>query len=63
MGEMVGPFFAEVVSTRELREFIPTEFDLMRIQQRAVRAEYYNDDFHAELLRIPDASYDNVGKR
>ena len=50
MGEMVGPFFAEVVSTRELREFIPTEFDLMRIEQRAVRAEYYNDDFHAELL-------------
>jgi len=60
---MVGLFFAEVVSTREVREFVPPEFDVMRIQQWAVRAEYYKDDFHAELLWIPVASYDNVGKR
>ena len=61
-GEMVGLFFADVVSARDLREFILPEFDQMRIPQWAARAEYFADDFHAELLWIPVASYDNVGK-
>ena len=29
---------------------------------RAARAEYFNDNFHAELLWIPVASYDEIGK-
>lgn len=61
-GEMVGMFFADVVSARDMREFILPEFDQMRIPQWAARAEYYADDFHAELLWIPVASYDNIGK-
>ena len=61
-GEMVGLFFADVVSAREMREFILPEFDSMRIPQWAARAEYFKDDFHAELLWIPVASYDNIGK-
>ncbi|MDR1936760.1 MAG: hypothetical protein LBS49_14510, partial [Candidatus Accumulibacter sp.] len=61
-GEMVGLFFADVVSARDMREFILPEFDLMRIPQWAARAEYFNDDFHAELLWIPVASYDLIGK-
>lgn len=61
-GEMVGLFFADVVSARDLREFILPEFDQMRIPQWAARAEYFADDFHAELLWIPVASYDNIGK-
>ena len=61
-GEMVGMFFADVVSARDMREFILPEFDMMRIPQWAARAEYFHDDFHAELLWIPVASYDNIGK-
>jgi hypothetical protein len=61
-GEMVGLFFADVVSPRDLREYILPEFDQMRIPQWAARAEYFADDFHAELLWIPVASYDNIGK-
>lgn len=61
-GEMVGLFFADVISARDLREFILPEFDQMRIPQWAARAEYFADDFHAELLWVPVASYDNIGK-
>jgi hypothetical protein len=61
-GEMVGLFFADVVSARDLREFILPEFDQMRTPQWAARAEYFSDDFHTELLWIPVASYDNIGK-
>lgn len=61
-GEMVGLFFADVVSARDLREFILPEFEAMRIPQWAARAEYFKDDFHAEFLWIPVASYDQIGK-
>jgi hypothetical protein len=61
-GEMVGLFFADVVSARDMREFILPEFDIMRIPQWAARAEYFKDDFHAELLWIPVASYNLIGK-
>lgn len=61
-GEMVGLFFADVVSARDMREFILPEFDTMRIPQWAVRAEYFQGDSHAELLWIPVASYDDIGK-
>ena len=61
-GEMVGLFFADVVSARDMHEYILPEFDTMRIPQWAARAEYFNDDFHAELLWIPVASYDLIGE-
>lgn len=61
-GEMVGLFFADVVSARDMREFILPEFEALRIPQWALRAEYFRDDFHAELLWIPVASYDEIGK-
>ncbi|MFZ4537481.1 DUF1302 family protein [Propionivibrio sp.] len=61
-GEMVGLFFADVVSAREMREFILPGFDLIRIPQWTARAEYFKDDFHAELLWIPVASYNRIGK-
>ena len=61
-GEMVGLFFADVVSARNMREFILPSFDMIRIPQWAARAEYFNDDFHAELLWIPVASYNAIGK-
>ena len=61
-GEMVGLFFADVVSARDLREFILPEFDQMRTPQWAVRAEHFGEDFHLEGLWIPFPSYDDIGR-
>jgi hypothetical protein len=61
-GEMVGLFFADVVSARDMREFILPEFNLLRIPQWAARAEYFKGDFHGELLWIPAPTYDETGK-
>lgn len=61
-GEMVGLFLADVVSARDMREFVLPEFDAMRIPQWAARAEYFAGETHFELLWIPYASYDKVGK-
>lgn len=61
-GEMIGLFFADVVSARDMREFILPDFDMLRVPQWAARAEYFHDDFHAELLWVPVATYDEIGK-
>ena len=61
-GEMVGLLFGDVVSARDLRQFILPKFEILRIPQWAARAEYFKDDFHAELIWIPVPSYDNIGK-
>lgn len=61
-GEMVGLFFADVVSARDMREFILPEFDQLRTPQWAARAEYFVNDIHAELLWIPVATVNNIGK-
>jgi hypothetical protein len=61
-GEMVGLFFADVVSAKDLREFILPSFDILRIPQWAVRAEYSRNDTHVEVLWIPVATLDEIGK-
>lgn len=61
-GEMVGLFFADVVSARNLRSFYLPDFEQMRIPQWAARGEYYWGDTHAELVWIPVPSYDQIGK-
>jgi hypothetical protein len=61
-GEIVGLFFADVVSAKDMREFLLPEFDVLRIPQWAARAEYSGERFHAELLWIPVPSYDKIGK-
>ncbi len=60
-GEMVGLFFADVVSAKDLREFVARDFELIRIPQWAVRAERFAGDLHAELLWIPYVTYDDIG--
>jgi len=60
-GEMVGLFFADVVSAKDMREFILPDFQVLRIPQWAARAEYFKNDFHAEVVWIPFPSYDLVG--
>lgn len=61
-GEMVGLFFADVVSARDMREFILPSFDIMRIPQWAMRAEYTKNNIHAEVLWIPVPTIDESGK-
>ena len=61
-GEMVGLFFADVVSAKDLREFVLPAFDVLRIPQWAVRAEYSKNDLHAEVLWIPVPTLDEIGK-
>lgn len=61
-GEMVGLFFADVVSAKDTREFVLQDFDILRIPQWAVRTEYSKNDFHADLIWIPFASLDKIGK-
>lgn len=61
-GEMVGLFFADVVSARDMREFVLPDFDILRIPQWAIRTEYSKHDFHADLVWIPFASLDEIGR-
>ena len=61
-GEMVGLFFADVVSAKDLRQFVLPDFDMIRTPQWAARAEYFSGDFHAEGVWIPTMTYDDIGK-
>jgi len=61
-GEMVGLFFADVVTAKDLRQFILPDFEILRIPQWTLRAEYFKDDLHAELIWIPVPSYDLIAK-
>jgi len=61
-GDVVGFFVADVVSPRDLREFLLPSFDIIRAPQWAVRAEYFKGDSHLELVWIPYPSFDNIGK-
>ena len=61
-GEMVGLFFADVVSAKDLRDFVLPDFQVMRIPQWAARTEYFDGDFHTEFVWIPFPSYDRLGK-
>jgi hypothetical protein len=61
-GEMVGLFFADVVSAKDTRQWVAQDFDLIRIPQWATRAEYFKGDFHTEAIWIPFPTYDQIGK-
>ncbi|MGE3849444.1 MAG: DUF1302 family protein, partial [Gammaproteobacteria bacterium] len=61
-GEMVGLFFADVVSALDLREFVLPDFEMIRIPQWAARAEYFNGDFHADLIFVPYVTKNELGK-
>jgi hypothetical protein len=61
-GEMVGLFFADVVTAKDLRHFILPSFDIVRIPQWAARAEYFFKESHLELIWIPYTSFDRIGK-
>ncbi len=60
-GEMVGLFFADVVSAKDMRQFVLPEFDMIRIPQWAARVEHFQGDVHSELIWIPYPTYDEIG--
>jgi hypothetical protein len=61
-GEVVGLFFADVVSAKDLRESVATDFDLLRIPQYAARGEYFVGDTHLEAIWIPFPTVNDIGK-
>lgn len=61
-GEVVGLFFADVVSAKDLRESVLQNFDTIRIPQWAARGEYFVGDTHFEAIWIPIATVDEIGK-
>jgi len=61
-GEMVGLFFADVVSARDQRDFILPDFEIIRIPQWALRAERFGDGYHAEMIWLPYPEVDLIGK-
>lgn len=61
-GEMVGLFFADVVSAKDMRDAVLPEFDLIRIPQWAARAEWFQGDSHLELVWLPWPEVDDIGR-
>lgn len=61
-GEVVGLFFADVVSAKDLRESILPDFDVLRIPQWAARAEWFRNDIHVEAIWIPFPTIDRIGR-
>jgi hypothetical protein len=61
-GEMVGLFFADVVSAKDMREFVLPEFEQIRIPQWAARAEWFGENTHVELVWVPAPATDRIGK-
>lgn len=61
-GEMVGLFFADVVSAKDMREFVLPEFSRIRIPQWAARAEWFAGDSHLEFIWLPAPATDKIGK-
>ncbi|HEY9150261.1 MAG TPA: DUF1302 family protein, partial [Gammaproteobacteria bacterium] len=61
-GEMVGLFFADVVSARDMRQFVAQDFELLRIPQWAVRAEHFGESVHLDAIWIPYMTYDEIGR-
>ena len=53
---------ADVVSARDLREFILTDLELLRIPQWAILSEAYWGDFNLQIAAIPVPTFDNNGE-
>jgi hypothetical protein len=61
-GEMVGLFFADVVSATDQRDFVLPDFEIIRIPQWAMRAEYFGEKSHAEIIWLPYPDINKIGK-
>lgn len=61
-GEMVGLFVADVISPRDLRDYLSTDLDPIRRTQWAARLENFTGDWHNEIVWIPVQTYDDIGQ-
>lgn len=61
-GEMVEAFVADVVSAKDMRDFILPDFETIRIPQWAARVEYFGEKSHFEVVWLPYPSVDDIGK-
>lgn len=61
-GEMVGLYVADVVSARDMRDFLQVDTENMRRSQWGLRIEKFAGDWHHELLWVPVQTYDRIGK-
>ncbi|MDB5816009.1 MAG: hypothetical protein JWN23_3126 [Rhodocyclales bacterium] len=61
-GEMVGVFVADVVSPRDMRDFLSTDLENVRRTTWAARFEKFSGDWHSELLWVPVQTYDKIGR-
>jgi hypothetical protein len=60
-GEAVGTFYTDMVNPKDLREFLLPSFDLIRVPQWGVDAEYVRENFHAEVVWLPDLEFNRYG--
>ncbi len=61
-GEMVGLFFADVVSAKDLRQFVLQDFEHIRIPQWALRVERQSQGSHWDMIFLPAPAYDRIGR-
>lgn len=60
-GEAVGLFYADVVNTKDLREYILPDFDFIRIPEWGASGEYTKDKFHTQIVVLPGEEFDRLG--
>jgi len=60
-GDTVGLFVADIVNAKDLREYVLPEFDLIRIPQWGVDAEWSQDIVHAEFAWLPVLQFHHLG--
>lgn len=61
-GEMVGLYVADVVSARDMRDFLQVDTENMRRTQWGLRLEKFAGDWHHEFVWVPVQTYDKIGK-
>lgn len=60
-GEMVGLYVADVVSARDMRDFLQVDTENMRRTQWGLRLEKFVGDWHHEFVWVPVQTYDKIG--
>lgn len=60
-GEAVGLFVADVVNAKDLREFVLSDFDSIRIPEWGINLEYTKNNFHSEFIVLPGIEFNKLG--
>ncbi|WP_175530292.1 DUF1302 family protein [Desulfobacula phenolica] len=62
-GQAVGLFFADIVNPKDLREYILSDLDQIRIPVPAANLEYYYNRFYFQMIFIPFPEFNEFGKQ